>query len=83
MPPLLTKDRTSFVLIFFIRDEACLPSVNIGICQLNQDLDFSPNFIRDPANKEHAICSPAETKTSYSDFSNFSLMLLIFYLNRL
>jgi hypothetical protein len=47
---------------FFIRDEACLPSVSIGNCQPNQDLDFSPNFIRDPANNEQAMCSPAETK---------------------
>ena len=74
MPPLLIKDRTSFVLIFIIRDEAYLSSVSIGNCQLNQDLDFNPNFIRDPANNEHAICSPAETKTSYSDYSNLSLM---------
>ena len=46
----------------------------IGSCQLSQDLDFNPNFIREPANKEHAICSPVETRTSYSDFSKLSLI---------
>ena len=76
MPPFLIKDKTSFILIFFILDEVWLPSVNIGNCQLNQDLDFNPSSIRAPANNEHVICSPVETKTSCSDFSN---VLLIFF----
>ena len=50
--------------------------VIIGICQPNHDLAFKPKSIRAPANNEHAICSPEETRTSYSDFSK---LLLIFF----
>ena len=53
----------------------------IGSCHPNQDLDLNPLLINLPAIREQAICSPEETRTSYSFSEKFSLISLDFLTN--
>ena len=55
-----------------------MPSVIIGICQDNQERDFKPICDNLAAIREHATCSPDETRTSYSEGKKFSLISLDF-----
>ena len=50
--------------------------MKIGICQPSQDLDLKPLWFNLPAIKEHATCSPDDTKTSYSE--SMKLLLICF-----
>ena len=50
----------------------------MGICHESHDLDFKPISSSAPDSRAQAICSPEDTKTSYSNLSNFLLICLDF-----
>ena len=58
IPPSLRYLIILLLLIPLIREFLCEPSVKIGICQANQDLDLIPLCISLPAIKAQATCSP-------------------------
>ena len=49
----------------------------------NPNGKFKPFAARSPANNEHEICSPAETRASYSLSGNFSLIFFDILINLL
>ena len=55
------------VLIFSINDFPYVLSVNIGICQPNQERAFIDIFSRAMANRADVICSPVDITVSYSE----------------
>merc|ERR1711966_98930 len=52
------------------------PSVTIGICQDNQDLDLNPICFNLPAIKAQETCSPVDNRESYSALSKLLLINL-------
>ena len=61
-----------FIFILIILELECSPSVKIGICQFNQVLALTSEFISAPASKELETCSPVDSRTSNSLLSKFS-----------
>ena len=61
-----------------ILEELYLPSVIIGICHDNQDLETYPKSFNFPAINAQAICSPVDKITSFSELENSLAIFLVF-----
>ena len=66
MPPSFIYFFISWVLIFEILAFEWFPSVKIGSCHDNHDLELYPKDFRFPAINAQAACSPVDNKASYS-----------------